>query len=133
TLASLLPFVISDPNALNVMLVDGPRRALAAVNAMQDPLPQIAASAVINHFGPDRFDTWIEACVAVAFLPVAWLAARRGIQHLLCAAGIMYTVTIAFNPYLHRYYYVAGLLLFTIGICAGRPDRRRIASASSST
>lgn len=129
--AGLLPFIVSYPDALNVMLVDGPKRALAVAHAVQDPLPQIAASAIMDHFGLDRFDVWIETCVAVAFLPVAWLAARRGIQHLLCAAGVMYAATIAFNPYLHRYYYVAGLLLFAIGISAGRFDDRVIASVGA--
>ena len=120
-LASILPFV-SYPGALDVMLVDGPARALIVARTMPDPLPQIAASAIMHHIGLGRFDIWIEACVAVAFLPLTWCAARRGIQHLLCAAGVMYATTIAFNPYLHRYYYAAGLLLFAIGLSVGMSD-----------
>ena len=63
----------------------------------------------------ERWDVPVEVALALVTVVLTTVAARRGTGHMLALAGAGYALTVAANPYVHRYYYVAGLLLFVIG------------------
>jgi hypothetical protein len=98
--------------------VQGPRIALDLAHAQGNPANQVAASNLLEWLGLDAWDTRVEAAVAVLIMGTAWFAARRGIRPALTVAGLGYALAVSFNPYVFRYYYVAGLLLAAIGLTA---------------
>jgi len=52
----------------------------------------------------------------VLLLGVAFLYAGRGNKNLLCCTGLIYTVVMSFNPFIHVYYYLSGLMIFAAGL-----------------
>jgi len=119
-LAAFVPFIIASPTALHLMFVEGPRQALVNAHLQGNPGNQVALSNWTDWLGWATWDSRVEAAFAFATVPLSRLAARRDPQCLLTVAGLCYAITIAANPYLHRYYYVAGLLLCVAGL-SGRP------------
>jgi hypothetical protein len=114
----LVPVALVSPVSLRYIFIEGPALALAHRPA-DNPLDQVAASNLLYHFGLERSALTLEAVAAAAFLPLAWMAGRIGRGRVIVTAGLAYLVVISFNPYLFRYYYVAGLLLVSVGIAGG--------------
>jgi hypothetical protein len=112
-----LPFVVA-PGALDALFVSGPAQALHQAQLQGNPGNQIAMSNILSWLGLARWNSWVEIGLALATAFAARLALRNGLWAMLAVAGIGYALTISFNPYLHRYYYVAGLLLIGIGLAA---------------
>jgi hypothetical protein len=116
-LLTILPFV-SSRHAVGVILIDGPAKALALANAAGNPADQIASSNLMQFFGLQAQDLPAEALLGLLAMLVARAVGREGVRPLLIAAGLGYALTISANPYLFRYYYIAGVLLATIGLTA---------------
>jgi hypothetical protein len=110
----LVPVALISPASLRYIFVEGPALALAHRPA-GNPLDQVAASGFLYLFGLEDQAVRLEVLAALAFLPLAWTAGVAGIGRVVTTAGLAYLVVISFNPYLFRYYYVAGLLLVSIG------------------
>ncbi len=121
---SFVPFVRSR-EALEMLFVDGPRRALAQAHIQGNPANQIAASNLLGWLGLESRDSRFEMGVAILMAVLAWFAARRGLRQMLAVAGIGYALTISANPYVHRYYYVAGVILLAIGLTTDEQHSRR--------
>ncbi|WP_264713358.1 hypothetical protein [Limobrevibacterium gyesilva] len=115
----LVPVALLSPASLHHIFIDGPALALARRPPDGNPLDQVAVSNFLYRFGAAGSAVLLEALAAAAFLPLAWMAGRIGTGRIVATAGLAYLVVISFNPYLHRYYYVAGLLLVGIGIAPG--------------
>ncbi len=131
-LATVLPFATA--GALDMMVRTGPARALDNAHQQGNPSSQVALSNLLDWSGLAAWDSRVEVLLAVLTLAATLLARRKGLAPMLVAAGIGYVVTVAANPYLHRYYYVAGVLLAGLGMAAIRaqvspPDGGHIASA----
>jgi hypothetical protein len=107
-------------NDWRLMFVSGPARALEQAHLQGNPANQIALSNIMDRLGLGRFDVVMEAVLGLGTMGLAWIAARRGPGTLLAIAGIGYIATISANPYLHRYYYVAGMLLCAIGLASSK-------------
>jgi hypothetical protein len=112
-----VPFLASW-EVLKAFLITNPGRALA--NHHGNPDNQIALSNVLNRIGLELWDSRVEAMTALLAVSLAWLAAKRSMRSVLTVAGLGYVLTVSFNPYLHRYYYVAGFLLAAIAFTAER-------------
>ncbi len=122
--ATVLPFVASRA-ALEMMVLTGPARALANAHEQGNPASQIALSNILDWLGLAARDSQMELLLAVLTLIGARFALRRGVAPMLAVAGVGYVATISANPYLHRYYYVAGLLLAGIGFAVAAGDTTR--------
>lgn len=111
-----VPLVVWSDRAIGMIFVEGPRLAQTLAHRAGNPLDQIALSNWLGWLGLERWDTGVEIALALAVVALTIVAARRGTGRMLAMAGIGYALTVAANPYVHRYYYVAGLLLFVIGL-----------------
>lgn len=124
--ATCLPFVGSH-GALQMLFLTGPARALANAHQQGNPSNQVATSNILDWLGLAAWDSRVEMLLALLTLIGVRFAFRKGVGPMLAAAGVGYVMTISANPYLHRYYYVAGLLLAGIGIAAaGGVEARRL-------
>jgi hypothetical protein len=116
---STAPFIASFAS-VRAMLLFGPSRALALAHEMGNPANQIASSNLLQAVGLARFDLGLEALAGLAAMLVAHRAARHGVRPVLVAAGLGYALAVSANPYLFRYYDLAGLLLAGVGLTAER-------------
>lgn len=117
--AVFVPLVVWSDRAISMVFVEGPRLAQTLAHCVGNPLDQIALSNWLGWLGLERWDTGVEMALALAAVALTIMAARRGTGRMLAMAGVGYASTVAANPYVHRYYYVAGLLLFVIGLADG--------------
>ena len=113
--AIVVPTMLLSDRAISLIFVDGPRLAQTLAHQAGNPLDQIALSNWLGWLGLERWDTPVEVVIALATIVLTTVAAHRGTGHMLAMAGAGYALTVSANSYVHRYYYVAGLLLFVIG------------------
>ena len=118
TLAVTIAPFASSAASWHVMLVDGPRLALVQAHLQGNPANQIAASNLLDWAGLSNCSTWVEAALGLLTVVLTRRAMRFGIAPALAVAGLGYALTVSANPYLHRYYYVAGLLLAGVALVA---------------
>jgi len=104
------------PSMWRTILIDGPRIGAAKSLLIHNPLNQIGASNFVAYAGLSQRASLIQAAMAVLLLGVAFLYAGRGNKNLLCCTGLIYTVVMSFNPFIHVYYYLSGLMIFAAGL-----------------
>lgn len=127
---AVVPFVSSGA-AWQMLLVEGPRRALEQAHLQGNPGDQIALSNFLDWVGLAKWDMRVQAALALAMAALASLLGGRGMPTVLTIAGLGYLLTMSANPYMHSYYYVAGFLLAAMGYAAAADTGTDEAGATS--
>lgn len=120
--ALCLPFLLRGHGLARLWFIDGPRSYLPVAAMLGNPGNQISATNLLGAVGLQGLAGKLQILLLLAAAGLAGIPKAPPAWRLLALAGLAETLAMAFNPYLHRYYYINGLLVLALAASA-RPQR----------
>lgn len=121
----MAPVMLTTPAWIDLFYLSATRVGEGTHLTYGNPMNQVSLSGVLTQSGLAPLLQPLQLLVLVLAGLALWLGRRRlTFDRSLVLLGVAYVLVIGLNQFLHRYFYVPGLILLALGIAHALVDRR---------
>jgi hypothetical protein len=118
--AIMLPVALTTPQWIDLFYLSATRVGEGTHLTYGNPMNQVSLSGVLTQYGLASLLQPLQVLVLLLAGAVLWVWRRRlAFDRSLLVLGVAYVLVIGLNQFLHRYFYVEGLVLIALAIGYG--------------